>query len=326
MLQTHYSVLNSYTSVLFRPIKGVVPSFGSCSLERVPNEDVFLQNHTDFLKMPKHLVLQKIKNSINNVSTFLGSGREAKVYKIEDEPYCVRVPLHNRGLVVDIGENLDFDITNQDKVNHVVAKLDNGITLMRYIEGKNLFKSFNSNVLNLNKDVYKSLIKQISFAFNNDMLCDATPANLIYSEKNKTLTFVDFYNYQEYLDVKEARPLNRISSAILFNYFGKDEKLLKKFVCTLMDAALDEFKFGVKPQLPVDEYDFVEFLTKMNDRYGLSSDSKTTNSRYLLNVYLNDLKQLKKEELYRDTSVKNELNDKLDEIYRLLNQIYDFEH
>lgn len=326
MLQTNYSALNNYTSVLFRPSKGSVPSFGSCSLERVPNEDVFLQNHTDFLKMPKNLILQKIKNSVNKDSTFLASGREARVYKIEDEPYCVRVPLHNRGLIIDVGESLDFNITNQDKVNHVVAKLDNGITLLQYIEGENLFKSFNSNVLNLNKDAYKSLIKQISVAFNNDMLCDATPANLIYYERNKTLTFVDFYNYQEYLNVKEARPLNKISSAILFNYAEKDEKILKKFVCTLMDVALDEFKFGVTPQLPVDQYDFNEFLTKMNNLLTSKFDTKSHNNKHLLSIYLDDLKKLKKDELYRYSNVENKINCKLKDIKQLINHIYDFEH
>ena len=46
--------------------------------------------------------------------------------------YVLRVPLNKNS--IDISQQIDFNITKQDRINHVVGKIDN-CTILKYIEG-----------------------------------------------------------------------------------------------------------------------------------------------------------------------------------------------
>ena len=84
----------------------------------------------DLLDLPQKDILAKVQNSVTP-DNFLGQGTEAEVYRIKGTKYCVRIPY----LAQDIYRLYTKELTPIDKVNHVVAKLGFGASIMKYFEG-----------------------------------------------------------------------------------------------------------------------------------------------------------------------------------------------
>lgn len=153
--------------------------------------------NSEFLSKPKEEIFAQIKQSVSNSrKNCLGHGGEAYVYRIEGTDYCVRVPTK---LVLD-GLNLKkitLKVSEKDKVNHTVAKLNDGITIMPVIEGEIFGESFNPELLKVMESMpqkaYDELLQQFCRAYKQGLEFDATWKNIIVNPKNSTMTAIDFY-------------------------------------------------------------------------------------------------------------------------------------
>ncbi len=179
-----------------------MPKFCAARLKPAINKDIFIKDNTsDFLSLPTKEIFDRIRNSINKPQNKLGNGGEANVWKIENSNYCVRIPIDYTGKFTN---SIKKTLTKNDKVNHVVAKLSGGVTIMPIIEGFT-FCSDNINDSNLAKivekmplEAYKNLINQIYKAeTETDMVFDSGWKNIIINPVNNTMTAIDFYRPKE---------------------------------------------------------------------------------------------------------------------------------
>lgn len=192
------------------------PSFHSTALQNPLKNDVFVKReHCDFLLKPSKEILQCIKQSIKSDENLLGSGGEAEVWKIKDTNYCVRVPRKT----TFVGKlYIKKTLSEEDKINHTVAKLSNGATIMPIIKGVT-FSSDNIDdyevaklIENMPVSSFRDLIEQINYAeTKTDLIFDVGWKNVIIDSNKNKMTAIDFYK-------SEDKPL--FTNQILSNVFA----------------------------------------------------------------------------------------------------------
>lgn len=258
-------------------------------------------NHIDTVSFGNNDLLTKSPNEISEIlaksitpKNFLGEGGEAKVYRIPDTEYCIRL------IKEDIGNNKIFrkiskDLTEQDKINHNVAKIGkHGSSIMRYIEGSPVISlkitkqeqaSIANNIANLPVSSFNKLLKQIAHANDNNMVFDCSAFNIIVNPKTQTMTAIDFYKTKipEYF-----APLNFIDSALINTATTMENK--KSNAGKILLAALQEFEPNKKPCVSPSQFDFSRYLYKLFDReiienknfitVCVSTFDKLTNEKY----------------------------------------------
>ena len=77
--------------------------------------------------------IEKINKSLCDALK-IGSGTEAKIYKILDTNYVIRVP--NSKKFINDSAKINFNISAQDRINHCIATVDD-CQIQKYIEGCN---------------------------------------------------------------------------------------------------------------------------------------------------------------------------------------------
>ena len=249
-----------------------LPCFRGCNLLDLPEKDIF----------------QRVEESITP-ENFIGQGMEAEVYKIKGTEYCVRIPLIR-------GDACRFKYTKQlspiDKINHVVAKLGCGVSIIKFFEGETPKKhrdnmihryQFQEKISNMPVKSYSNLLHQIANAINNEMLFDFSGGNLIVDIKNNKLTAVDFYGISD--NPVPIRPLTEMYSVL--TCYGAHQKTGKKIFNNIVNAGLEEFKPTKIPCMDIDLFDFEDLCFKR------CKDSCTENHEKIINEISRQLKELK---------------------------------
>ena len=289
---------------------------------RVPelNADVisFSGREKDLLELPRKRIFAKIDAAIADNKNFLGEGSEAKTYRIPDTPYCVRVVKKNNDndSLVDYQNLLSFKIDKKDEINHIVAKLKNGSSIMKYIEGEGCFLSKRSKELfNLPVESYYNLYKQIRYAKDNDMVFDCCPGNIIYNHKDKSLTAIDFY-VQDNEFPEDVRTLPAIFSAIAMSAENSDYRLYKNLLGKLIQVCLVQIQSDKCTPNDVANLDINALFRKFESycEAGLPPQYE------LLKVKLVDIQCLKLKELLGE-DVKLELDGNIKVVNALVKQI-----
>lgn len=276
----------------------------------------------DFLTLSKDEIIQKISDSIKP-ENFLGNGSQAVVYRIPDTNYCVRF-VHSKIYDKNLQKfktDLSFNLSEQDKINHVVAKLGRDCCILNYIEGQDCFRYKNKKELvNLPQDSYYSLFRQICYAKENNMIFDCNSTNVIYNPKDKTLTAIDFLPQNE--DCPEnVLPLSYmlVPLRIQDNKNNKfDYKANKKLAASLLLVGLRDFEPKAKPAMSVFDYDFKQLLSRID----VICFERTAPPQFdILKKIISEITLLKFKESY-DLDVSNELNTKLKVAKAIINQLF----
>ena len=207
----------------------------------------------ELFALPKKEIFQRIKTSLKHPENLLGTGGEAEVWKIENSDYCIRIPNHISGRITT---SLNRKLTNDDIINHTVAKLGQGATIMPIIEGVTL----GSDNIEEEKDVtyiieklpvsaYEDLIRQINYAENtSNMIFDIGMNNIIINPQTQRMTAIDFYK-PKYNDENWN---NQILSDIYFSLAKNpvsSKKQQKICACKILLAArntLQNLNIGIK--------------------------------------------------------------------------------
>lgn len=190
----------------------------------------------------------------------IGEGQEAVAYKIENYPaYCLRRDKKLSGNPSEF--KLTKKLDNYDRINHVVAKLDNGTQLMKYISGiplkimphrdtpdgiivKNATKGLVAN--NFPEKAFKKIIAQIEDAKHKGITFDRKGENLHVDALNQEMTAFDFS--PQFHDI-EYNPVSYIYHALdvdntehAAKVFGK---LCKAYAQRIYEVPVSRLNFDV---------------------------------------------------------------------------------
>lgn len=251
-----------------------------------------------------------IKKTIANPINYIGQGNEGKVYNIPEFNCCIKILKTAQN--TPFGE-WSFNITEQDVINHIIAKSKNKSVIMKKIEGEPLIYNEKSQALfNLPQSSYREFIKQLDNAHRHEMFFDNAPNNILFSEKNQTITAIDFLDsgfairgtFSSAYSVLYKFPENN-------NDIKNDLKLGGKF----LNIALDEIE---KPTGEIDVIDFdIDLLLDMIEN---SSRGKLPPQYKFLRRSVEKIFELK-EKRSRGEDVTIELNGQLKYARCIIKQI-----
>ncbi len=299
-----------------------------CSLPQLGN-DRFECSKKDLLQKSDREILAFISDSVSRKENFIGEGNEAVVFKLGDEPYCVRIMKNpqNKKELLDYKGKISFDLTEDDKINHNVAKLANGCSIQKLIEGVPLFDFENYEIVaDLPISTYKKLLKQIVYANQNGMFFDGVTKNLIYNPKDKTIIAIDFYKEDDEFYFYQS-PLRALYSSLTLGQLSDDTDNVADFVSSnkkiagkILSVIVDDFKSGNTPFITPSNFNdiskFLRYLSNMPDSPYKNSQIFTVFEKTMLNIQCLKIKELAGED------VVSELNGQIKVANALINQIF----
>lgn len=270
----------------------------------------------DLLSLNKQLILSRVRKAANNEKNYMGQGGEARVYDIPNTPYCVRVLHKTKKPFADIS----FDVTPQDEINHVVAKLSEGATIMRKVPGYSPFPQkmnryslaeYNRMIVDMPFSAYYDLYKQITHARNHGMSFDSAWANLIINPIGKNLTAIDFYKNESHSNI-----LKKMYGALMMpvDKSMEDQRTCAKKVLSIL---AEEYKPNHKMMMKEFDKDFPVFFYQLFES-GVMPNFKNID---LVCSIINKMQTLKANEM-AGLDVTDSLNGCI-KVYRaLLNQVF----
>ena len=275
-------------------------------------DTVSFKGSRDLLKLKPETIFKRIDKSIKK-GNLLGQGYEGKVYTIEDSPYCVKIPhFFHFGRPIDYKKSFSTELTEKDKINHIVAHLGDKAVIMKKIEGCNVLSKPDivKDLTQFPVSSYNKFLKQISQAHKNEMYFDVTNQNVIINDKNKTITAIDFIDSKGITNDK-LLPLHSMYFSLVNSHVEPESR---KFIANkILDSALEEFKPGNKPCIDISEFDFSDFLQ-------ITSKVRNNQAEEELNKNIKELIQLKDIELLEKNVVKNKLSTVYTKTKELLNK------
>lgn len=295
--------------------------------QQLSSDTVCFKGKKDLLDLPDKDIFEKINKTKSDSRNFLGEGGEACVFRIPDTDYCVRFSFDDYDYISNTfrsyKETLDRTLSEGDKINHVVAKFGNASSIRHYIEGTPVINSIEeadfSKSLLITEEIikmpiksYNQFLKQICYAYNNDMMFDAMWQNVIINPKKKTITAIDFYKneYNEPLS-----PLCHMYNSLVHPQTRLDYR--KIIANKILNAAIDEFKPTVAPCWSITDFDFTTLLSLLKFKYNLQVDMAFIKS---FNKVMDTITDLKNKEI-KGSNVTLKLEANIKKARKLINQI-----
>lgn len=251
-------------------------SFGLKLKPQLTNDVVNFTGYRRFLDLPKDEIFARIKRSISP-DYFIGAGGEAKVYSIKGTKYCFRCP---KGTADTYRTHLDFDISEADKVNHVVANLGGGATIMNRLKGVPVktdkmtaeqIQQVAQTIVDFPVQSYSTFMHQLADADRKNMYFDNFWPNVIINPKDKTITAIDFVKDFPYAE--EFAPLGKMFSVLTHD--GNTVDQMGMIANKILKAALKDLAPGQKPCIPPNQFDFSLFLIDLRNlnKFSIADES-----------------------------------------------------
>lgn len=272
----------------------------------------------DLLKLTDNEIFEKIKEAKNN-SNFLGDGRHAKVFRIPETSYCLRLAKIDEE--TNFKHILDKNINEQDKVNHIVAKFGKDSSIMHYIEGSPVYNYYmrkdkaidlSTKIAKMPHKSFRDFIYQIYDAYNKGMMFDCYWANVIANPKENKLTAIDF-NLNK--DEESLRTLSYSYSALVHEHTPVEVK--KQIASKIFEVGVDELSGTSKSGLNPSSFDFSTFIRTLKNSKVIQDDT-------YLNIFkktLNELVDLKHSQLRTQQDFSKEITGKIKVLKTLIKQI-----
>lgn len=182
-------------------------------------------NKINFLELPKETIFKRLTKVLQNQNNFLGAGSEAIVYDIPGTNYCFRIPyLDTEGYILaNWKSNFSTDIIEKEKINHIVANLGQGASIMNKIEGNpiSFVNKDHKCILDFPSKSYGTIIKQVLKARENNLVFDCSCGNIIINPQNKTITAIDFNNPMRKREL-QFNILNNLHLTLTMNFNEKE--------------------------------------------------------------------------------------------------------
>lgn len=193
----------------------------------------------------------------------IGKGTEATVYKIPDYPmqYCLR---QEKSVIPNINKlKLNFDLDDYDRANFVIAKLGEGLTLLKYVPGiplKIITKSDTESGIKVKHALQELVANNFpveSFEKTISMIEESRSKGIIFDRKGENL-LVDAIT-QEMTPIDYSRQFNDIEyNPISYIYHALDvdnTKHAPKVLAKLCMAYAERLKTVNREELNLDVLD-----------------------------------------------------------------------
>ncbi|HIU85695.1 TPA: hypothetical protein IAD52_01840 [Candidatus Spyradomonas excrementavium] len=288
-LETGYKYLGEIKNAIKSKIPAELPFAGeifASKLFPLKADTIELGASVPFLQRSEQQIKLSIKKALKKEC--IGHGAEAKVYRIPDTDYVVRV---HKGFKPDFNSPISFDMSTGDKFNHYVAKIGDSVEIGEYIKGENACclngytnkmsdkqHNLNLKIVEMPVSSYRDFMKTIFEAAKQNMAFDCAGRNVIVDIAQKKFIPIDF----EYGFAKNPR--QRIFNPILCMHSGfsvREPDLQFKFIKKVLDA------FGL---LAKSDYDFTLSSCKFEPR---------------LNMLPFNLQKIKNKQFYDDVEILN---------------------
>lgn len=235
------------------------------------------KQNDELLSITPKEIFEIIDKTIKDKSNKLGQGGEAAVYRIPDTAYCVRINLDYKS---KLKSKFSLDVSDKDKVNHIVANLGGKSSIMHFIDGypmrptgfitKENYVDTPKMLEQIPVEGFQMLLKQVSNALNKSLKYDCNATNVMINPKDNTLTAIDFF--EEPKDI--SRPSFILSELYVSVTPLKTTKSQKqKAAGKILLAALEELKAGEKSCYPINDFDFSRLIYKLNKEGLIQSDA-----------------------------------------------------
>jgi hypothetical protein len=286
--------------------------------QSLTHDTINFTGQEDFLNLPKNEIFEKINLALKNPKNKLGEGGEAYVYKIPNTEYCVRI---NRDNEKDFDKTLNFRINKKDKINHIVAKLGKGSSIMTIVKGETLWR-IGKDPAELAQNIetvegipiegFKKLITQVCEADKQGMIFDSIGANIIVNPSNRSITAIDFFQsaFQE-----PFTPLKSIYASL--THFSCPITYKRNCAKKLILAACEDLREGKAAAAPFGGYDFPKLVHELA-REDVIKDKKFTNTLYLVLDKISELYLQK----YVGKECKSQFDGQMKVLNTLLKQVF----
>ena len=266
----HISPINTLPQYnnMYLPVQNTQSKSLGLSLKPQLNQDVVsFSGYRRFLELPKDDIIKRICRSMNP-ENFIGSGGEAHVYSIKGTKYCFRCPKGSQKTFAN--GDIDLNPSEADKVNHVVAKLGNGATIMNKLRGVPVksesmtdeqIQLVAQTIVDLPVHAYRKFMRQLADADKKNMYFDNFWPNVIVNGKDKTITAVDFV--KDFPFAEDFDPLNKMYTVLTHDDTAVDHKAI--IANKIFKAALKELAPGQQPCIPPEQFDFAILLTELRN-------------------------------------------------------------
>ncbi len=284
-----------------------------CHLYTQPKSDNISFTSKNLLSLSSDRISKIVKVAIEETN-FIGSGKEGEVYKIPDTDYCIKILKRNLGNRTNFGK-WTTEIDEIDKANHILAKAENGSTIMKYINGTSLFTYPDiENIVNLPESIFKQLLKQVYEAQNLGLAFDNAPTNLIYNIEKQTLIAIDFYKPDFEFEIF---PYTRICTVLAPGVFKNHNiNTTKKWTGKLLNIALEEYSKKNSHEFYINDDDIIRCVNRFEFLY---KDILSPEYKFLKQSFI-DIINLKKAQR-RGEEVDRELTGKIKYAKSIVGQI-----
>ena len=302
------------TSFLLCPVKKTQEKTQTQAVHTSPIKDT-VSFSEEVLKQKEFLRnLDKIRSfkDVIDKADFIGDGTEASVLKFKGYDLCIKIP-HKTGVF----GKWSTDVSQKQKANHIIAEAENGAKITKFIKGKSL-KEKPDEIYYLPNSSYKQLIKQVDDAVKLGLCCDACGPNVIYNDKEKTLTFIDL------IDPKEIHREDLENSINVFEYvyralkshrnntrYKEKNKILLGRLLTIL---LNEIKSKKTPDFTVNSDDInIMLLIYEEDK------PKLPENYIKLTKTINEILEISGQKS-SDINVQKVLNEKINEAQTIIDK------
>lgn len=251
--------------------------------------------------------IDRINKSICEVMK-IGEGTQAKVYKIIDTNYVIRLPLNKN--ILDASAKINFNISAQDRINHCIATIGD-CQVQKYIAGFNprgyIEHSFRSGLrlehnIEKNNQIKKCIVEKLSIdkmkkyylqlveAHRTGMRHDYFGENAILNLNTGDLTAIDFVQgtrknffnslmsqFNGYVGLNSVEQKQILNKALRSLFELIEEGKILPSEIELCSSKLNNINYFPKIQ----DEKYFDFIKNIIDSF--NKDKSVENVRYILN-------------------------------------------
>ena len=120
---------------------------------------------------------------------FIAKGAEGSVYRILNTNFAIKIK-NNADLKTSLKSHINFAVSEEEKINHIKAKIGENIEIMDFIKGEQIKGQFKQQ--NFQTEKIKKCLEYIYNASQKGMRHDYGGRNIIFDTKTGNMTPIDF--------------------------------------------------------------------------------------------------------------------------------------
>lgn len=190
---------------------------------------------------------------------YISKGAQGRVYRIPGTDCAIKVSLDCKNIT---GKEIKTNVSPQEQINYILAKIGDDAHIMKYIDGKNIIQlsrkgiAVNKTILEMPHEAFTNYIEKIIEASKLNMFHDFGGANTLINTKYKFLVPIDFhasltkkanpiedlyFQFGNYMKTPQEQDYLLVKSALAFFDLIKTNKITSKNIAKT-DVSLSKVK------------------------------------------------------------------------------------